>query len=58
MNASTTADPLVEYTQDIPERLIPEALLAARRDVLAAVADLATIQDADLEKVWTLEGRQ
>ena len=56
MNASTTADPLVQYTQDIPERLIPEALLAARRDVLAAVADLATIQDADLEKVWTWKG--
>jgi hypothetical protein len=56
MTASTTSDPLVKYTQDIPERLIPEALLAARRDVMAAVADLATIRDADLEKVWAWKG--
>jgi hypothetical protein len=56
MTTSTTADPLIQYTQDIPERLIPEALLAARRDVMAAVADLATIPDADLEKVWAWKG--
>jgi hypothetical protein len=56
MTASTSADPLVQNTQDIQERLIPEALLAARRDVLAAVAELATIRDADLEKVWAWKG--
>jgi hypothetical protein len=56
MTASTSADPLVQYTPDIQERLIPEALLAARRDVMAAVADLATIRDADLEKAWAWKG--
>jgi hypothetical protein len=56
MTTSTTAEPLVQYTKDIPERLIPEALLAARRDVMAAVANLATIADADLEKPWSWKG--
>jgi hypothetical protein len=56
MTASTTADPLVHYTQDIPERLISEALLAARRDLMAAVANLATIPDADMEKAWAWKG--
>jgi DinB superfamily len=56
MTASTTADPLVQYTQDIPERPIPDALLAARGDVMAAIGDLATIPDADLEKVWAWKG--
>ena len=56
MTASTTADPLLQYTQDITERLIPEALLAARRDVMAAVRDLARIKDADLETPWAWKG--
>jgi hypothetical protein len=56
MTVRNVADPLVEYTSDIPERPIPEALLAARRDLMAAVADLATIRDADLEKAWAWKG--
>jgi len=56
MTASTSADPLVQYTQDIEERPIPEALLAARRDVMAAVAALATIPDASLEDAWAWKG--
>jgi predicted RNA binding protein YcfA (HicA-like mRNA interferase family) len=53
---TTAVDPLVQYTEGIPERPIPDALLAARRDVMAAVADLATIREADLEKVWAWKG--
>jgi hypothetical protein len=56
MTTPTATDPLVHYTEDIPERPIPDALPAARRDVMAAVADLATIRDADLEKVWAWKG--
>jgi hypothetical protein len=56
MTATPTADPLVEYTDDIPERPIPAALLAARRDVMAAVADLATLTDADMETFWAWKG--
>jgi len=56
MTATSTADPLVQYTADIPERPIPAALLAARHDVMAAVGDLATIADDDLEKVWDWKG--
>jgi hypothetical protein len=53
---STAADPLVQFTEGIPERPIPDAHLAARGDVLATVAALATITDADMEKVWTWKG--
>ncbi|MGZ6256548.1 MAG: DinB family protein [Candidatus Limnocylindria bacterium] len=56
MTAPPTADPLVQYTDGIPERPIPKALIAARRDVMAAVADLATITDADLAKPWAWKG--
>ena len=56
MTTKTSDDPLVQYTEGIPERPIPGALLPARRDALAAVADLATIPDASLEKVWTWKG--
>lgn len=56
MTTTTANDPLVEYTADITPRPIPEALLAARRDVMAAVKDLATLADADLEKEWTWKG--
>ncbi len=52
----TTDNPLVEYTADISPRPIPEALLAARRDVMRAVKDLSTIKDSDLEKAWTWRG--
>lgn len=40
------ADPLVQFTEGIPERPIPDALLAARRDVMAVVRDLAEIEEA------------
>jgi hypothetical protein len=56
MSTTTATDPLLQYTDDIPERPIPDALLAARRDVMAAVADLATIADADMEKEWAWKG--
>ena len=56
MTGTSTADPLVQYTDDIPERPIPEAILAARRDVIAAVQQLAAITDADLEKRWAWKG--
>ena len=56
MTSTTADDPLVQYTADIPERPIPEALLAARRDVMAAVRDLATLTDADMENDWAWRG--
>ena len=52
----TADDPLTRYTHDIPARPIPDALLAARRDVMAAVRDLATITDADLATEWAWKG--
>jgi hypothetical protein len=52
----TAADPLVQYAADIAPRPIPEALLGARRDVMAAVRDLATLTDADMEKEWAWKG--
>ena len=51
-----TADPLEQYTDPAWARPIPAALLAARRDVLAAVRELATITDSDMEKVWAWKG--
>jgi hypothetical protein len=56
MTSTMANDPLVQYTPDIVPRPIPEALLAARRDVLAAVRDLATLTDADMEKEWAWKG--
>jgi hypothetical protein len=56
MSSTTAADPLVQYTDDIEPRPIPEALLAARRDVMAAVRELATITDADLGRFWAWKG--
>jgi hypothetical protein len=56
MTTQTADDPLVRFTEGIPERPIPDALLAARRDVMAAVRDLATIRDADMEKPWAWKG--
>ena len=53
---STATDPLLQYTDDIAPRPIPEALLAARRDVMAAVRDLATLTDADMENEWAWRG--
>jgi DinB superfamily len=52
VTAISTADQLLQYTHDIPERPIPEALLAARREMMAAVRELATLTDADLVKPW------
>ena len=56
MTSTISGDPLLQYTDDIPERPIPGAILAARRDVMAAVADLATLTDADMEKEWAWKG--
>jgi hypothetical protein len=56
MTTQTADDPLIQFTDGIPERPIPDALLAARRDVMAAVQDLATITDADMEKAWAWKG--
>lgn len=53
---STATNPLVQYTEDIAPRPIPEALLAARRDVMAAVRELATLTDADMETFWAWQG--
>ena len=48
--------PLLQYTDDIAPRPIPAALLAARSDVMAAVRDLSSIKDSDLEKEWAWKG--
>jgi DinB superfamily len=56
MTAPTTTDPVTRFTADITPRPIPEALLAARRDVMAAVSDLATITDAHLTDAWDWKG--
>jgi hypothetical protein len=56
MTSTAAANPLVQFTEDIQPRPIPEALLAARRDLMAAVRELATIKDADLETFWAWKG--
>jgi hypothetical protein len=56
MTETTIHDPLVHYTAEIVPRPIPDALLAARRDVMAAVRDLSAIADADMEKPWAWKG--
>ncbi|MEX0626614.1 MAG: DinB family protein [Chloroflexota bacterium] len=56
MTSTTAADPLVQYTADIQPRPIPEALLAARSDLMAAVRELASLTDADLETFWAWKG--
>ena len=56
MTTTTTTDPLATFTADIAPRPIPEALFAARRDVMAAVRDLASLTDADLPTEWAWIG--
>jgi hypothetical protein len=56
MTSTAAADPLVQYTDDIEPRPIPEALIAARRDVMAAARELASITDADLGTFWAWKG--
>ena len=56
MTSTIANGPLIQFTADIAERPIPEALLAARRDVMAAVRDLATLTDADMENAWSWKG--
>jgi hypothetical protein len=56
MTKATATDPLTRYTEDIYPRPIPEALIAARRDVMAAVRELATLTDADLPTPWLWKG--
>lgn len=48
----TTNDPLTRNTDDAWERPTPAALLAARKDVMATIADLATITDSQLMTPW------
>ncbi len=53
----TILDPdLDRYTEGIRPRPVPPALLAARRDVLATVADLRTIPDDALPRPWAWKG--
>jgi hypothetical protein len=52
----TVDDQLIRYTDATFERPIPAALLAARLDVMAAVAELQKIPDASLTKPWTWKG--
>ena len=49
---TATADPLEQYTDPAWARQIPTALLAARREVMAAVRELATLTDTDLVTPW------
>ncbi|MEO8638888.1 MAG: hypothetical protein ABI458_03110, partial [Chloroflexota bacterium] len=56
MTSTAAANPLVQFTEDIQPRPIPEALLAARRDVMAAVRELTTLKDADMETFWAWKG--
>ncbi len=56
MTMTNSTDPLATFTADIAPRPIPAALLAARRDVMAAVRDLATLTDADLATEWAWTG--
>jgi hypothetical protein len=56
MTTEPADDPLFRYTDSSLARPIPPALLGARADVLAAVADLGTIPDAALARVWLWKG--
>jgi len=56
MTTTTAVDPVDQYTDPAYARPIPAALLAARRDVMAAVRDLSTVTDADLEATWAWTG--
>ena len=56
MTSTAATNPLVQFTDDIEPRPIPEALIAARRDVMAAIRELATIRDADLGTFWAWKG--
>ena len=49
-------DPLARFTDPAWLRPSPPALLAARADLAAAVADLLTITDAELTKPWSWIG--
>ncbi len=50
----TTPDaPLLELTANVPPRPLAPAILAARTEILAAIADLAALSDAALENEWS-----
>ncbi len=51
-STTSTAEPLEQYTDPAWARPIPAALHAARRDVMAAVRELATLTDTDLVTPW------
>src|SRR4026208_1973147 len=50
------AAPLRPSPEAPAPRPAPETLLAARRDVMSAVRDLATLTDGDMEKEWDWKG--
>jgi hypothetical protein len=52
MTTPTASDPLVQHTDPVVRRPLPDPLAAGRRDVLAAITDLRTIADADLTRPW------
>ena len=56
MTDSTATDPLTRFTDDALERPIPDAIRAARADVMAAVRDLRTIPDSALTGAWAWKG--
>ena len=56
MTSTAASDPLIQYTDDFDPRPIPAALLAARRDVMDAVRELATLKDSDMERFWAWKG--
>src|SRR6266511_1427285 len=56
MTTEPADDPLVRYTDSSLARPIPRALLDARADVHAVVADLLTIPEAAVTRIWTWIG--
>ena len=56
MTTPTADDPLLRYTDPSLARPLPDALRAARTDVLAAVRELRTILDASLADPWRWKG--
>ena len=50
------ADPLLRWTDDASARPLPDTLISARADVLAAVSVLESVADADLSKEWAWTG--
>ncbi len=56
MTSPTMDELLVRSTQDIVARPLALALADARRDLVAAVRDLRTVNDASMERAWAWTG--